>query len=162
MSNRLDRAIRRLEKAVASQEKLIAAAEAGAKPQSVVDLKRRQDIQRILNNSLCTAVQLGPEAGDGRITIHTPFYFADGDPYMIYLKELPTGDWRLTDGGHTFMHLSYENTGHLKHLDKILHNTCIQEKDGELFVDFPSTILGSLILRFGQAIAMVCVLVEAD
>ncbi len=41
--------------------------------------------------------------------VDTPFYFADGDPYQIYIKEMPGSIIRLTDMGHTMMHLSYDN-----------------------------------------------------
>ena len=155
---------KKLDKIIRLQEQIIAMLE-GAEKKSVVDLKRRQALQRTLNESLCTAVQLGP--GDDRIQLYTPFDFSDGDPYMIYLKELPTGDLRLTDGGHTLMHLRYEkyiagfrDGTHGKALKSILNNMYIQENGGELFVDFPSETLGSHLLRFGQAIAMVCVLAE--
>ncbi len=146
-------------KIIRSLEKIITKLK-GAETPPEADLKRRQKIQSILYESLCNAVQLGSETALVGIQINTPFYFPDGDPYMIYLKELPDGDLRLTDGGHTFMHMSYESTWHPKRLTKILVNTCICEKDGELFVEFPAQILGSYLLRFGQAIAMVCALSE--
>ena len=43
------------------------------------------------------------------VIVETPFFLTDGDPYQIYLKEMPNGIMRLTDMGHTMMHFSYEN-----------------------------------------------------
>ncbi|WP_414041937.1 DUF1828 domain-containing protein [Acidithiobacillus sp. M4-SHS-6] len=39
--------------------------------------------------------------------VNTPFSFPDGDPFVLYLEERPGGILRLTDAGHTLMHLSY-------------------------------------------------------
>ncbi len=123
-------------------------------------------LQKRLHKQLCAEVRL-IEKGNNLLMVETPFTFSDGDPYQIYLKELPTGNLRMSDYGHTFMHLSYENEidkfrdgTRGKVLQSILSEMDIQEDDGELFVDFPLDKLGAHILRFGQAIAMVCVLAE--
>ncbi len=68
-----------------------------------IDLLRKN-----LCSLLCTEIQIRVKNSD-LITIDTPFYFADGDPYQIYIKEMTGGILRLTDMGHTLMHLSYEN-----------------------------------------------------
>jgi hypothetical protein len=57
---------------------------------------------------LCAEVNVR-QKNDTLLSIETPFFFADGDPYQIYIKELAGGLIRLTDMGHTMMHLSYEN-----------------------------------------------------
>jgi hypothetical protein len=69
------------------------------------------DIEKIQDNLcqlLCAEVRLR-QKNDTLTLIETPFFFADGDPYQIYIKEMPGGLIRLTDMGHTTMHLSYEN-----------------------------------------------------
>lgn len=138
----------------------IIATQEGAEPEAIETRIpiTRQAVKAILSKSLCNMIQLG--SGDNRIQIHTPLWFLNGDPCMIYLEEISSGYMRLTDGGHTLMHLSYENTGNSECLANILDNRGIQENDGELFIDFPSEILGPSIMRFGQAISMVSVLAE--
>lgn len=46
------------------------------------------------------------EKGIGRYLVQTPFLFEDGDHLVIILKH-EEQKWKLTDEGHTFMHLSY-------------------------------------------------------
>ncbi len=47
---------------------------------------------------------------DGELMVRTPFEFPDGDRYPIHLSELPGGGGlRLSDRGHTLMHISYEH-----------------------------------------------------
>lgn len=46
---------------------------------------------------------------NGTVMLETPFTYPDGDQYPLYLSDTPTGGLRVSDGGHTLMHLSYEN-----------------------------------------------------
>ena len=39
--------------------------------------------------------------------IETPFYFSDGDPVLLYLEQDYYSNYKITDKGHTLMHLSY-------------------------------------------------------
>ena len=41
--------------------------------------------------------------------LESPFTFPDGDHYPIYLSETPGGAVKLSDRGHTLMHVSYEH-----------------------------------------------------
>ena len=41
--------------------------------------------------------------------LESPFTFPDGDHYPIYLSETPGGSVKLSDRGHTPMHVSYEH-----------------------------------------------------
>ena len=70
-----------------------------------LDIKK---IQEDLCQLLCAEIHLN-DRNKKLIIVETPFFFPDGDPYQIYLKEMPNGIIRLTDMGHTLMHLSYEN-----------------------------------------------------
>ncbi len=45
----------------------------------------------------------------GKVMLVTPFHYPDGDGYPIYVTATGTGGFVLSDGGHTLMHLSYEN-----------------------------------------------------
>ena len=90
------------------------------------------------------------------LSIETPFYFADGDPYQLYIKEMPGGILRLTDMGHTMMHLSYDNDVDKfregtrgKIFEQIKVETFIEEDNGELYSPFMSiqTSLPWTVLR---------------
>lgn len=94
--------------------------------------------------------------------VETPFSFSDGDPYQIYIKELPGGLMRLSDMGHTLMHLSYDNDtdkfregtrGEL--FNQILAETLIKEDDGEFYIDTPIDNLSGNIFRLGQTLTKI-------
>ncbi len=99
---------------------------------------------------------------DKLLAVETPFYFADGDPYQIYIKEMPGGIVRLTDMGHTMMHLSYENDidkfregTRGKLFEQIKAETFVDETEGEFFIDTPIETLGFNIFRLGQAMTKI-------
>ena len=110
---------------------------------------------------MCAEVKLHPKNGK-LIAIETPFSFSDGDPYQIYIKEMPGGIMRLTDNGHTLMHLSYENDidkfrdgTRGKLFDQIISETLIEEKEGEFFIETPIDNLAFNIFRLGQALTKI-------
>jgi hypothetical protein len=115
-------------------------------------------IQENLCQMLCAEIRLF-EKNKNLIRVETPFFFPDGDPYQIYIKELPGGNMKLSDMGHTMMHLSYENdTSKFREgtrgniFNQILAETSVKEENGEFSID---TNIDSLIMnlfRFGQAI----------
>jgi len=118
-------------------------------------------LQETLCSLMCAEVLL-KKKNDRLISIETPFYFADGDPYQIYIKEMPGGILRLTDMGHTMMHLSYENDidkfregTRGKIFDLIKSETFIEEDNGEFFIDTPLENLGYSIFRLGQALTKI-------
>jgi hypothetical protein len=118
-------------------------------------------LQETLCSLMCAEVKIRPGKGE-LLSIETPFYFADGDPYQIYIKEMPGGIIRLTDMGHTMMHLSYDNDvdkfreGTLgKLFEQIKADTFIDEDNGEFFIDTPVENLGSNIFRLGQALTKI-------
>jgi hypothetical protein len=118
-------------------------------------------LQKNLCSILCAEVQIRAKNGN-LLAIDTPFYFADGDPYQLYIKEMPGGILRLTDMGHTLMHLSYENDiekfregtrGVL--LAQIKAETLIEEQDGEFYIETELGNLGNNIFRLGQALTKI-------
>jgi hypothetical protein len=120
-----------------------------------------KQLQNTLCKSFCADIQLIPKKGD-LLLIETPFYFPDGDPYQIYLKEQSAGSLMLTDMGHTLMHLSYENDidkyregtrGQL--FDKILAELDIKEKDGQFYIITTPEEVAKSIFRFGQALTKI-------
>ena len=118
-------------------------------------------LQASLCELMCTNVTIRAR-NNNLVAIETPFSFSDGDPYQIYIKELPGGIIRLTDMGHTMMHLSYENEVDKfregtrgKILEQIIVDSMIQESGGEFFLDTPLNQLGISIFRLGQAITRI-------
>lgn len=78
---------------------------------------------------------------DNLVFIEMPLFFPDGDAYQVYIKEME-GKIRLTDMGHTLLHLSYENDiTKLMRGEKevmfyqILTKNGIKEEKGEFLID---------------------------
>ena len=118
-------------------------------------------LQKILCSLMCAEVKIRAK-NSKLLEIETPFFFADGDPYQIYIKEMPGGVIRLTDMGHTMMHLSYENDiekfregtrGNI--FNQIKSETFVEEENGEFFIDTPIDSLGFNIFRLGQALTKI-------
>lgn len=118
-------------------------------------------LQKTLCTLMCAEISIRPK-NDKLLSVETPFYFADGDPYQIYIKEMPGGIIRLTDMGHTMMHLSYENDidkfrggTRGKLFDQIKTDTLIDEDNGEFYTDTTIDNLGNSIFRLGQALTKI-------
>ena len=118
-------------------------------------------IEEKLCSLMCAEVNIRPKNGKLAL-IETPFFFSDGDPYQIYIKEMPGGVIRLTDMGHTMMHLSYENDIEKfregtrgKLFDQIKSETSVFEDNGEFYIDTPIANLGFNIFRLGQALTKI-------
>lgn len=118
-------------------------------------------LQETLCQMMCAEVRLKSK-NSNLLLVETPFYFSDGDPYQIYIKEMPGGVLRLSDMGHTMMHLSYENDvtafregtrGNL--FNQIKSETFLQEDNGEFFIDTQIENLGYNIFRLGQALTKI-------
>lgn len=119
-----------------------------------------QELQKSLCALMCADVRLVKRGN--RVMIRTPFTFPDGDPYIIYLSELSTGGVKLSDAGHTMMHLSYENDVDKfrqgtrgKIFDQVLSQNGVSESNGELFVETLPAKIGSAIFKFGQTITSI-------
>ena len=115
-------------------------------------------IRRTLCQALCADVRVVERPGDA-LFVETPFVFPDGDAYAIYLEPLRSGGFRVTDAGHTLMHMSYDNEvqkfregarGRL--FEQILADMGLREDDGEFFVEASGEDLGRAVVRFGQAL----------
>lgn len=115
-------------------------------------------LQESLCKAMCSEVRVVPKNKDLAI-IRTPFTFPDGDPYQVYLKELPGGLLRVSDMGHTLTHLSYENDTDKfrkgtrgKLFDQIMAEGKITEDDGEFYVDAAPDCLAPAIFRLSHAL----------
>lgn len=65
-------------------------------------------LERLLCERLCAHVRVYRRHAD-MLMLESPFTFPDGDHYPIYLSETPGGGVKLSDRGHTLMHVSYEH-----------------------------------------------------
>ncbi|MEI8006089.1 MAG: DUF1828 domain-containing protein [Bacteroidota bacterium] len=118
-------------------------------------------LQETLCSLMCAEVKIRLK-NTNLLSVETPFYFPDGDPYQLFIREMPGGIIRLTDMGHTMMHLSYENDIEKfrdgtrgKLLEQIKAETFIDENDGEFYIDTPVNKLGFNVFRLGQAITKI-------
>ncbi|MCA0448008.1 MAG: DUF1828 domain-containing protein [Bacteroidetes bacterium] len=123
-----------------------------------LDINKLQDS---LCSILCAEVKINPR-NENLLSVETPFFFADGDPYQLYIREMPGGVIRLTDMGHTLMHLSYENDidkfregTRGKLFEQIKFETSLSEDNGEFFIETPLENLGFNLFRMGQALTKI-------
>lgn len=120
-----------------------------------------QLLQEQLCKTLCGQVKIRATK-QGFLQIVTPFAFPDGDRFQVYLKEEAAGEVKLTDFGHTFMHLSYENDlskfregSRGKLLDQVMATGGLKEDGGQLILNSSLDDLGANILRFGQSLTRI-------
>ena len=97
-------------------------------------------IQDSFKSAVAKSVRLLPE-GVNRYQIFTPFHFGDGDHFVITLQKDETGNWIITDEGHTYMHISYHmNLSLLKEgnrneiIEGALERYGVQENDGQILM----------------------------
>ncbi len=120
-----------------------------------------ESIQRLLCDRLCVDVGIDTRP-DGDLMLRTHFKFPDGDNYPIHLSTSPSGGLRLSDRGHTLMHVSYEHDidsfmegtrGML--LERIMNENGIQWDSGGFCVDTSPEKLSQAIFTFGQALTKI-------
>jgi hypothetical protein len=111
---------------------------------------------------LCAEVRLTLKT-EGLIRVETPFYFPDGDPYQMYLQEMSGGIIRLTDMGHTWMRLSYEQDidkfregTRGKLLGQIIAEVGLTEDQGVFYLECPAPQIGVAMFRFAQGLTKIC------
>ena len=120
-------------------------------------------LRNLLCERLCEDVRVDARP-DGALMLRTHFEFPDGDRYPIHLSEAASGGLRLSDRGHTLMHISYEHDvdsfmdgtrGML--LDRIMGETGLSwDGDGGAFcMDTPAERLPEALFTFGQALTRV-------
>jgi hypothetical protein len=96
-----------------------------------------KDIEREFQEVACRGLHLMPQ-GVGRYRVLTPFEFDDGDLLSLVLKQ--EGDrWVLSDGGNTFMRLSYslddqalQGATRQKIISEALSGFDVEDRGGEL------------------------------
>jgi len=119
-----------------------------------MDVARLQDAFR---EKIASEVRLVPEGID-RYRVLTPFRFDDGDSLGIVLLRRGEG-WRLSDEGHTFMHLTYwldeadlRRGTRASLIENALSAFSVRLEDGALFIDAALDQLGDALFSFVQAL----------
>lgn len=117
-----------------------------------------------IRKSICEEVDVFQE-GIGRFAIDTPFGFDDGDSFVIVLENRED-EWYITDEGHTFMHLSYddsddllENGQRFEHFSSVLHTHRMQNNSGELIMRVDDLQFGNALFTFIQALNKITTIV---
>ncbi len=99
---------------------------------------------------------------DGEVMMRTHFKFPDGDGFPFHLAEAASGGLRLSDRGHTLMHISYEHDidsflsgprGML--LERIVGESNLSYEDGVFAIDTSTEGLTEAIFDFGQALTRI-------
>ncbi len=114
-------------------------------------------LQNVLRERLCQDVKL-LERPDGELMLHTHFEFPDGDNFPIYVAA-SGGGVRLSDRGHTLMHISYDHDidAFLKGsrgqmLERVVNEAGVEWDKGVFNLDTTAEELPEAIFRFCQAI----------
>ena len=118
-------------------------------------------LQRFLCENLCEDVRI-VRRPDGKVMLRTGFEFPDGDRFPIHVSETGTGGVRLSDLGHTLMHISYDHEidSFLRGTRRRLLETIVSESgvdlDGGVFsIESSLERLPESIFRFGQTLTRV-------
>ena len=114
-----------------------------------------EDIVQIFRQKVCEKINLISE-GINRYIVFTPFMFDDGDHLPILLKQ-DNGQWYLSDEGHTFMHVSYdeidiEKGTRSKIIDTVLGSYRIKNIEGELRTYVENENYGDALYSFIQGL----------
>ena len=118
-------------------------------------------LQELLCRRLCEDVMVD-QRPDGDLMLHTHFRFPDGDGFPIHLSEAPSGGLRLSDRGHTLMHISYDHDidvflegtrGAL--LERIVAESGLLQQQGAFCVDTTTERLPDALFQLGQALTRI-------
>lgn len=118
-------------------------------------------LRDLLCSRLCEDVGV-VQRPDGELLLRTHFKFPDGDGYPFHLGEAPGGGLRLSDHGHTLMHISYEHDidafltgtrGML--LERIVGESSMLYDEGVFTVETSAERLPEAIFEFGQALTRI-------
>ena len=118
-------------------------------------------LRRLLCERLCADVRLARRS-DGALMLSTHFEFPDGDRFPIHVSEAGIGGIRLSDRGHTLMHISYDHDvdsflegarGQL--LERIVDETGVEQDGGVFRLDTSLEGLPEAVFRFGQALTRI-------
>lgn len=118
-------------------------------------------LRELLCARLCEDVRV-EQRPDGSLMLRTHFTFPDGDGYPIHLSKASSGGLRLSDRGHTLMHISYEHDidsfmdgtrGML--LERIMSESGLRWEGGAFCFDTAPERLPEAVFQFGQALTRI-------
>lgn len=117
-----------------------------------------ETIEGKFKEKICNEIRLMQE-GKNRLRVFTPFMFDDGDHLCILLKQ-EDDNWYLTDEGHTFMHLSYDEIEISKGTRKTIIDTALSafgivDRDGELITKISDDDFGDALYSYIQGLIKV-------
>jgi len=115
-----------------------------------------EEVQGRVIDRMGASITLRPR-GAGEFAVVTPFQFGDGDHYVIYLRALDDGRYELSDGGYTFMHISYqdmdlERATRAQIIENALARSQVVNDEGELRLTVPGDQVGEGLFTFIQTI----------
>ena len=118
-------------------------------------------LQRLLCERLCEDIRLC-ERPDGELMLSTHFEFPDGDRFPIHVAATGIGGVRLSDRGHTIMHISYDHDidsflegTRRQLLERLVEEAGVSWDNGEFSLDTPVEKLPEAIFRFGQTLTKI-------
>ena len=118
-------------------------------------------LEKLLCERLCEEVKVEARPDDV-LMVRTHFAFPDGDRFPIRLSQASSGGLRLSDQGHTLMHVSYEHDvdafmdgarGVL--LERIMGETGLFWEQGAFCLDTAPERLSESLFAFGQALTRI-------
>ncbi len=116
-----------------------------------------KSIEQDFIDKVSAKVRVLPDGKD-RFRVFTPFRFDDGDHLAIILKK-EQGRWLLSDGGHTYMHLTYdidERKLFSGTRERIISNARstfkVEDRCGELILEVKDARFGDALYAFAQAL----------
>ena len=116
-----------------------------------------KSIEQDFIDKVSEKVRVLPDGKD-RFRVFTPFRFDDGDHIAIVLKK-EQGRWIFSDGGHTYMHLTYyidERKLFSGTREKIISNALstfnVEDRLGELILEVKDARFGDALYAFAQAL----------
>ncbi len=118
-------------------------------------------LEKLLCERLCAEVRIHRREDDV-LMMESPFTFPDGDHFPIYLSETTTGSLKLSDHGHTLMHVSYEHDVELYYegaraslREQIVRESGIEEVGGIFSIETPPSQVAEALFMFGQALTKI-------
>ena len=118
-------------------------------------------MKQSLCEQLCNDVQVVCRP-DGRLMLHTRFEFPDGDRFPIHVSETATNGVRLSDLGHTLMHISYDHDidsfllgTRRQLLEVIVSESGVSFDGGVFYVECSLEDIRDAVFRFGQTLTQV-------
>ncbi len=121
----------------------------------------RERLEDLLCERLCANVRVH-RRDDDVLMLESPFAFPDGDRYPVYLSETAAGGVKLSDRGHTLMHVGYEHDvdafydgARASLREQIVRECGIEEEEGVFSIEVSPERVADALFGFGQALTKI-------